>query len=544
MPKIKSRGLAPFLNQVRDLVNRQQHVEARARLYSAVAAHPDHPGILLWLGIVEQIAGNFPAALEHLQRANRLRGQNADCLFQLGQLMKRLSRDEEAIGYFRKALACRNEMPAARPLLASLLVGRQDFEGAIDILLEELRIRPGNSQAHTGLAQIYERMNRLEQAAASARSALQSQPGDARARLVLAHIERRREHYPEAEALYRSLLDTTGIDTGLARAHLAHVLDRQGRYDEAFEQSGIAMAGWKSLAAKRNLHPQTYLTLLDDCSDWLRNHSRESWPDPEHSGDSTASPVFFVGFPRSGTSLVERVLAQHPDLVGTGEAPVLETLLEKIPAKNGRTARFPASLDGLDDSDLAALREAYHAQVEKHGMTLGEGQRLVDKLPLNIALLPLVARIFPGAPVLVALRDPRDVCLSCFMQSFTLNTAMVCFLDLETTARTYASVMDLWLSYRKDLGLRYFEYRYEDLVEDFPGVTRKIFDFLQLEYPETASDYHRGVQGATLLTPSYQDVSRPVYTRASERWRNYRDHLEPLAETLAPYIEAFGYSRD
>lgn len=538
------QSLNQFLSSIRMLIDQGQHKQARKHLLGALTINHEHPELLLWLGIVEQISGNLPAAFNCLQQANQRKPGNADCLMQLGQVLKRLQRNDEALECLQQALSLRYELPGARLLIANLLSKRKEFSAAIVLLREELALRADNLEAHTALAQIFERMNRLEEAALAAHTALKIQPGQAPATLILAHVERRLENYAAAEQLYRRILGASGIDSNLVRAHLAHVLDRQGKYTEAFEQSAICMESWKQDAVSRNLLPQTYFAMLDDCSNWLENQPQKTWPKIDMQTDSHSAPIFFVGFPRSGTTLVEQILRQHPRLISTGESAVLETLLAKIPQKSKQPKRFPASLDDLDADDMLKLRKAYFEQVTKLNIELTDDQILVDKLPLNIALLPLVARIFPDAQVLVALRDPRDVCLSCFMQSFSLNTAMVCFLDLQTTAQAYARVMGLWQHYKQQLGLHWHEYRYEDLVENFAAITQGIFDFLELDYPENAVDYYRATTDNALITPSYQDVAKPVYQRATARWRNYQSQLETITPLLAPFIEAFGYSYD
>ena len=257
---------------------------------------------------------------------------------------------------------------------------------------------------------------------------------------------------------------------------------------------------------------------------------------PEPAGPS---PVFFVGFPRSGTTLVERALAAHPDIVTTEERSPLTPAIRHLIGRGGTAA----SLDGLAESRITEARALFWQQAETVAGPLG-GRFLVDKLPLNLVDLGYANLLFPEARVLVALRDPRDVCLSCFMQRFRLNNAMANFLDLRQTVLTYEAVMDLWLHYREILTLPYSEYRYEDLIEDFDGIVRQALDFIGVGWHEEVARYREKSLGRAINTPSYRHVTGALYRRAVGRWRAYRQELAPVLEELGPFAAAFGYPED
>ena len=176
-----------------------------------------------------------------------------------------------------------------------------------------------------------------------------------------------------------------------------------------------------------------------------------------------------------------------------------------------------------------------------HGETLS-GRHLVDKLPLNLVHLGLVRRLFPDAKILLALRDPRDVVLSCFMQTFELNTAMVHFLDLCDAARLYRTVMALGTVYQQRLGLDLLSYRYEDLVAAPESTARQVFAHLGLPWDDCVMRYYERRAGRAVATPSYQDVTRPVYSRAVGRWRSYRGEMAAALDLLLPAVTAFGYA--
>jgi hypothetical protein len=236
---------------------------------------------------------------------------------------------------------------------------------------------------------------------------------------------------------------------------------------------------------------------------------------------------------------MERVLQAHPGIVTTEEESPLTPLRRQLSL--GGT--YPEGLASLTADEIDQATRLFWSSAEKAVGPL-DGRVLVDKLPLNIVDLGLANIVFPQARVLVALRDPRDVCLSCFMQYFLLNDAMVNFLDLRQTSQTYEAVMALWLHYREVLTLPYSEYRYEDLVEDFDGVVHQVLDFIGVGWHEEVARYREKSLGRAINTPSYRHVTDVLYRRAVGRWRAYRRELAPVLEQLRPFAAAFGYPED
>jgi len=532
-------------SQLGALVGQKKFDQARTELLAALANQQDNAEILLMLGSVEMMAGNLPASKAWLEKSNQLAPENTMCLVQLGSVCQQLQMLDEAIVHFKSAIAVKPDIPQARIFLGRLLKMKMDNHGAIEQLEQELKLRPDNVGVLANLALLYDQVNQHDKSAEAASLALKLQPVHIGAMMALANVETYRGNYAEAEALYRRITAAPDNDDQfcIAQTQLGHVLDKQGRYGEAFQAFDIANTTWKQAAARQNINAHDFQGVVRDTANWTReNLDKLCHTTPADTGPGQ-SPLFFVGFPRSGTTLLEQVLEQHPKIVSSREYPFINQLVDNLPLKTKPEAAYPYFLDSLDDDQVRTLRLAYRTLAGSQINELSDDSILLDKLPLNIVHLPFVSRVFPESKVLVALRDPRDVCLSCYQQAFGLNTAMANFLDLETTAKLYADIMGLWIDFRSALGLHWMEYRYEDLVDNFDSVTRDIFNFLELEYPENAGDYYKDNK-STMLTPSYHDVSKPIYSRAKARWRNYKKQLEPVEEILAPFIEAFQYPKD
>ena len=262
--------------------------------------------------------------------------------------------------------------------------------------------------------------------------------------------------------------------------------------------------------------------------EWVAGWTKAN-PPPERP-----DPVFLVGFPRSGTTLLDTILMGHPDTVVLEEQPPLN-LVDK--ALGGLQA-----LAELDEAAIIESRRSYFDEVEKIH-PLPEGAMLIDKSPLFLHKVPLIARIFPKARYILALRHPCDVILSCYMSNFRLNTAMANFLDLKDAAAFY------------DLTFRHWEHAsalfpvdaktvvYERLVEDVAGEVRPLFDWLGLDWRDEALDHQSTAKSRGLITTaSYSQVTEPIYKRAAGRWERYRVHLEPIFPIVKPWVEKFGYS--
>ena len=203
---------------------------------------------------------------------------------------------------------------------------------------------------------------------------------------------------------------------------------------------------------------------------------------------------------------------------------------------------YPHALDILASDDLIRLRQHFREFCRDNFDDL-QGKQLIDKAPLHIVHLGLAKLLYPKAKILVALRDPRDACLSCFMQKFVPNFAMVNFLDLKTTGLTYEAVMGLWLHYRAGFDQTWLEYRYESLVENFDDTVTQILDFIGVGWHEEIIGYRQGAKQRVVRTPSYRDVTAPLNDRALARWRRYEQDLAPILPVLEPFVDDFGYKK-
>jgi hypothetical protein len=249
-----------------------------------------------------------------------------------------------------------------------------------------------------------------------------------------------------------------------------------------------------------------------------------------------------TGFPRSGTTLLEQVLDSHPGLVSSDEREAFGRDIFPAMWMDERN-RVPTAeaFNAIPVERLAIQRARYLAYMAA-ALNQPIGDRIhLDKNPTMTLLIPGMLRLFPETKLLIALRDPRDVVVSCFMQYLPLNPNSVCFLTLERAAARYAHDLGIWLKLREMIPAPWLQVRYEDCVANLEHETRRVLDFLGLPWDPSVLNYREHLKMKAVASPTYEAVSKPLYTSAIGRWKNYQKYLDACLPILQPLIEAFGY---
>ncbi len=493
---------------------------------------------LLALGRPEAALAAFEAALARLPEFDPARAGR-------GAALMALDRHEEAEEDLHAVLARRPGHADALASLSVLLIMQNRNAEAAELLRQGLEKCPDDPRLLANLANAREKLNDLDGAERAAARALELEPRLTEPQFSLARIDHRRGRFDRARSRLDALLEKPLREEERLDAlfELGAVLDRLGEPAAALAAIDRAKRQIRADPAAQNHSGGQFLARVARCRTWFTRERLHAAAAARARSDADApdgrGPVFFVGFPRSGTTLMERVLQAHPGVATTEEDSPLAPVRQHLSLSGG----YPDVLARLEPGELERAAQMFWANAERAVGPL-DGRLLVDKLPLNIVDLGLANVLFPRARVLVALRDPRDVCLSCFMQYFLLNDAMANFLDLRQTARTYAAVMDLWMHYREILSVPFLAYRYEDLIEDFDEVVGRVLDFLGVGWHDDVARYREKSLGQAIGTPSYRNVTDPLYGRSVGRWRAYRQQLAPVLDELRPFAAAFGYPED
>jgi tetratricopeptide (TPR) repeat protein len=512
--------------------------EAEGAYRAALAHKPAFVEALNNLGALLLALDRASEALPVLDQVLSLKADLLSARFNRGLGCFALGRYGEASAEFRLVLAAHPGQPDALNELGRCLLKQLKPKDAAALFRDGARRHPADPRFWGNLARALELCNDLTGAEDALTRALRLEPSSPALIYALASLEYRQGKLQQARQRLEHMLsmeDLSEEERSEASLELGLVLDDLGDAEGAF----AALVEGKSLRlrfpAVRIAEGDRFLATVARARDWFTKE-RISRLSQRVSVDEGAVPAFFVGFPRSGTTLIEQALKAHPQIITTDERSPLEAVVRDLTSLDG----YPEALETLTGEDLIRLRQRFNEAAEAAFGPLS-GRLLFDKMPMNILHLGIVNCLFPEARVVVALRDPRDVCLSCFMQRFSLSGSMVNFLDLGRTAETYRAVMGLWLHYRAVISLPWHEIRYESLVEDFEGQLRALTEFLGLPWHADVLSFRDGAEQPAATTPSYRQVTRDTYKTSVGRWRRYQEQLGPVLPLLKPLVEAFGY---
>ena len=419
-----------------------------------------------------------------------------------------------------------------------------DEPGALASFRHALELDPAHAAAAGSLAMLCFRARQPDEARTFADYALALDPTDPMANLAAARLDVDADRFQAAAdrlaPMAGQALFCTPVHEASAHRALGAALDGLGQREPAFDQFAASAAIFRRQHAAACAGPRP-LSGVDLCAAILeagRAASPDLWtPAPGAENGGAAGHVFVVGFPRSGTTLLEQVLASHPEVTALEEAPTLKPAIDAyLDPPTG-----VAALAAMDEETAERWRRDYWARVRAFGVEPA-GKVFVDKQPFYTLWLPLIAKLFPHARIIIVRRDPRDVVLSCFRNPFGMTPVTYELMDLERGARLYDGAMQLIEQFCANAANARLSYRHEDLVDDFDGVAGRICDFLGLAWTARMRDFTETARRRAIRTPSAQQVLRGLNGSGIGSWRTYAARLEPILPILAPWATSLGYS--
>jgi tetratricopeptide (TPR) repeat protein len=486
---------------------------------------------------------DFQAAIEMIERASRLNPSNAGIRVELGRLHGLRFDYAAAESSFEQAVRL---APNKSEILMAAGLRCREFNHlalAEKYFQRALEQKDASLAAVIQLAEVYERLRRPEAAAGLIDRVLHADPACAPALLVRARLDRLAGRLEEAEQRLRAFPAGTNPHLQASAAYeLGSIFDRLGRYDEAMsaflKAKGLLQFELERYAVELKIIRARVSTMIANTTvDVLRQ-----WFADAPALQPAHRLALLGGHPRSGTTLLEQVLDSHPDIISAEETDNFynEAYGPLLRGHPDDTAMF-AGLTSATPEQLQRSRQNYFQMTD---LSLGQpvaGRLLIDKNPSYTFLVPALIRIFPEIQFLIALRDPRDVVLSCFMQNLPPNQNGAACLTLASTVAEYTALMTVWQTVKAGMTNPYLEVRYEDMVADLESVARETLEFLGVPWDAKVLAFDEHARQKTVRSPTYADVTQPVYKRAVGRWRNYQKYLEPHLEKLEPFVKAFGY---
>ena len=544
-----------------------QFDQALASTLRSLELNPDNSGAYMNLGVIYQYLGQLDQALASTLRSLELKPDNVDAQINLGVIYQGLGQLDQALAYTLKSLEINPDNSKALMNLGGIYQEFGQLDQALAYTLKSLEINPDNSKALMNLGGIYKNLDNFEEANNAMQRSFDcsiitlSQANQAfdyydstnqrpKLKQALQTIDRLFGDDNAVSVLYtaRLLYHEKAFESSLAK--LAEIDNKRlpsnhskrkyylfkglaeekvGLYHEAFDHFAIAQKDerYKYITPKVSLERiKSYATLSDRVKPLIlqRVHNAKS-------------PVFLLGFPRSGTTLLDTVLRSHPALEVVEEQDQLER------AERIAISEFGTQIEDFADlgkAQLDILRQEYWLGLHSH--VKGTGKIVIDKLPLNIIKVPLIKILFPNARIILAIRHPCDTVFSCFQQIFAPNSEMANFTSLKGSIDFYDKTMSLWNMCCESFPLDCCVTRYEDLIDDFDRSVCKIINFLGVDWNDAVKGYRiTALKRGTINTPSATQVSQPLYKSSIGRWKNYERYYEEHLSILKPWINQWGY---
>lgn len=540
----KALSIKPHLKQLWTLVAslKQQagdYQGANEVLRLAMEVEPDNIEYILTRATVLQKLGDPDGVITHLKMALKIQPGFAAAYVNLGVAYKSKGDVEKAIEYLTKAIQIDSQFVEAHYNLGNVYKQQDNLEKAISSFSTAISINSDLPGAYTSLCEIYEKLNQVDALSATLESAkkhLKVFPADLRYYEAL-YFFRTKEFSRCTQILELVEVSDISLSTRSSFLNLKGIsYDKIGAFDKAFssfsQMNEFVISSDEFKEQKPDLFFESVQSRVKQLSEVARVAVIKS-----KSPDIVVNPTFMIGFPRSGTTLLDSILRSHSKINVIEEKP----MLSKAKSLLGN-ATLIRDIEDLDITVLDKLRAEYLEELALYS-ELKPGGIVIDKMPLNIVELPLIDRIFPSAKYILALRHPMDCILSCFMQSFQLNPAMANMVSLERIVNLYCLAMDIMHRSNTRYSLNIHRIQYEKLVDNMEQEVTGLLTFLDLDWqPELRKYQETALKRDRIKTPSYSQVVQPIYRDAAYRWKHYEVHLSQYLDQLAPWLKELEYS--
>ena len=546
--------------------------EALVANQKAVEIAPEDAEAHSNLGNTLKALGRFKEAEASHRQAIALKPHYAEVHSNLGVTLKALGRFKEAEASYRQAIALKPDFAEAHSNLGNILKDLGRFKEAEASHRQAIALKPDFAEAHSNLGVALKELGRLEEAEASYRQAIALKPDYAEAYLNLCELLEKSNKLDETVLVIKNAIGKVVEKEADFLYYEALILFREENYEiagrlitkikedeltEKIKSSFLKLKGdWHHYKKDYSVAFEAFKAMnkkVKDSSEYKKqaaekffNQQREKVFQIEQMQEEFSrktviqatwlQPTFLIGFPRSGTTLLDSILRNHSQIHIAEEKPMLEKMESEL-------SDFPkiSAIEEIDNAAAEILSGFYFEEFKKH-CRLEKNSIAIDKLPLNILQVPLINRIFPQAKFVLALRHPLDCVFSCWMQNFKMNPAMANMVDLDRVVDFYCTAMEILNLCQKRYRLNIHRIRYEDLVLDFRGEVSNTLAFLDLKWEEQLRNYKKAAFAREMInTPSYSQVVKPIYNTASYRWKNYEKYLEPYKKRLAPWLQEYGY---
>jgi len=529
-------NLKELINLSNKAFNEKNFQEAKKILDEAIKLNPNVYELYHKLGIISFNLGNLDDSINYFKRAISINPESSSTLSNLGNVYFKLKKKKLAQKTYFEALKMDPKNFNINYNLGNFFLAYDELSNAEKYLNLSIDIMPNQVLPYNNLFQLYDRSNNLEKLEKIFIKAKNNLSNNPLINFFEGILNYRKKNYDRVIKIFENLnLNEKDISKNLLKNNiLAKSYDHKGVFDKAFKFYEISNNILEKASSKK-FNKDRYIKSVTERIDYFSNQNLKI-SNPILLEKKEVDPVFLIGFPRSGTTLLDTILSSHNSIKVLEEKSLVDELIIELNIKNEFN-----KIEKIDSILIRKLRESYFQKRDSF-FKVNKDQIFIDKLPLNIIYLAEINKIFPNAKYILALRHPCDCILSCFMQPFTPNDAMSNFFNIKDAANLYDKIMELWMKYDTILDLKIHIVKYEDVVNNFEPTLKSLCKFLEISWTNNLKEFYKTAQKKRFInTPSYDQVNLPLYNKSIGRWKNYKDKFMETKHVLDKWIDRFNY---
>jgi tetratricopeptide (TPR) repeat protein len=505
--------------------------EAEAAYRTALALKPSDPSVLNNLSLAVKDLERLDEASNLLAQSIAIDPRNHKSFTYLALVRLDQNRLDEAMAACEQALAIRPDDPEALNARGQVVFDRGQVNEALETFRKVLSLKPDMADAHNNMGNALKELGQLDAAREAYVKSLEINPKESGVYVNLADSKTFKVDDPHLKDMEELLRDGPSL-TPKARTHFHFALGKAYGDLRQYETSFGHLREGNTLKRKQIAYDENgVLGLFDRVR---ANMDRKSIESRAGQGDPSNLPIFVLGMPRSGTTLVEQIVASHPKVFGAGELTDFGAVTETVRGPDGTLLPYPEFVPALEAPHLKAIAQQYLARLR---VISPDAERITDKMPSNFFFVGLIHLVLPNAPIIHVKRDPVDTCISCYSKLF--SGAQDHTYDLAELGRYYTKYVELMEHWRTVLPAgRVLDIQYEDLIADFEPQARRVVEYCGLAWHKNCLAFHK--TDRPVRTASATQVRKPIYKTSIGRWRVYGEHLAPLLKALGPLVPNSG----
>ena len=526
------------LNLAQNALKNKDFKKAKKLFEEVISINPNLPAVYNTLGNIELNFGNLNESVKFFKKAIELKPNFSGALCNLGLAFKRLKNETFAINNYLKAIEVDPKNHIAYFNLGNLYKEKNDLDNAEKFFFKVIGLVPNMLEVYDNLFELYDKSNQLNKLNNFIKNTKNNLGETSLVKYFSGIYEFRKKKYLKAiDILENTELDQKDFNRNAIKYEiLAQSYDCIGKYNTAYKYFVDSNNIFKNVYEKQ-IDKNFYIEHVKKRMNFFSNNKFKS-QNSFSAKNKINDPVFLIGFPRSGTTLLDSILRSHNSIDVLEEKPLVENFIKDLEQEINKDF---SKLNNIDQKLFSKIRKRYFQDRNQY-IKFNKEKIYVDKLPLNIVHVAEIFSFFPNSKFILALRNPYDVVLSCFMQYFGANSAMLNFTSLKDTVKLYDLVMSLWLIYFEKFPLKVHKIKYEQIVQDFDHTVTKLLSFLELEWSDNVKEFYKMAEKRGIInTPSYRQINQPLYKKSIERWKNYESEFSEVKDILDKWKQIFNY---